>query len=53
MSTHLEMVYTRYEASCRDPHIDPAGVLRECRRHAHHTGAHSSDHPYLEWESET
>jgi hypothetical protein len=31
-----ETAYTTWGESCRDPHITPAGDLRQCRRRAGH-----------------
>lgn len=49
MSARLEMIYTRYSEACKDPHVDPDGTLRECRRTGYHEGPHASDYPYQEW----
>lgn len=38
----LEMAYTTWEQSCKDPVIDPYGDLRECRRDKRHVGPHAS-----------
>lgn len=38
----LEMAYTPYLGSCRDPAITPAGDIRQCRRAMRHTGTHAS-----------
>lgn len=39
----LEMSYTTWEQSCKDPAVDPStGDLRECRRQHSHTGPHAS-----------
>ena len=38
----LEMDYTTYDASCKDPHVSPAGDLIECRRQARHDNEHGT-----------
>lgn len=48
----LEMVYTDYHDSCRDPLMDGVQHLRQCRRFRGHVGPHASGFPYLEWDNE-
>lgn len=40
----LEMAYTSWEQSCKDPVVGPTGDLRECRRQHGHAGPHASGH---------
>lgn len=52
---HLEMAYISYEDSCKDPHVDPDGTLRECRRgrwHKYEGTPHASDYPLTVWRNE-
>lgn len=49
--TRLEIAYTRWDESCKYPHLDGDWVIRECRRTHGHIGPHASDMPYLEWET--
>lgn len=47
----LEMAYTSYADSCKDPHLDSSGTVRFCRRPKGHDPdePHASDMPYVEW----
>lgn len=47
----LEMVYTDFEDSCRDPIVDADQHFRQCRRFRGHVGPHASAFPYLEWDN--
>ena len=38
----LEMAWTPWRDSCRDPHITPDGDLRQCRRRRNHDDEHAS-----------
>lgn len=53
----LEMAYTTWEYSCRDPHISWNGDLKECRRAKNHEGVHAvgftANGTFYVWHTET
>lgn len=50
----LEIDYTQWDVSCRDPHLTPDGQLVECRRQKKHDNTHATRAGFraITWENQ-